>query len=191
MCTGFKYCHSAVLKPYALLHSLRHSAREKQLNRLVPPAERHFPVTSQLGVPLDLAGVVQWIPPPRGGRWGAGGLPRLGTADQPTSGASGSKIPQGHRPVRSVDGSSAPSDPANPSPLYPCTPNTHHPVPPIPLTPPNPVLPRLLSELTPTPGMKGSWRLSPTPRGSVVAVGQHTSLAWISGREEVLSEAPH
>ena len=35
--------------------------------------------------------VVQWIPPPRGGRWGAGGLPRLGTADQPTSGASGSK----------------------------------------------------------------------------------------------------
>ena len=43
-------------------------------------------------------------------------------------------------------------------------PNTHHPsVPPVPLTPPHPVLPRLLSEPTPPPGMKGSWRLSPPP----------------------------
>ena len=101
--------------------------------------------------------------------------------------------PQGHRPVRSVDGSSAPSAPANPSrPSSLRHPNTHYPfVPPIPYPPPQPVLPRLLSEPTPTPGMKGSWRLSPPSRGSVVAAGQHASLAWISGREGVLSEAPH
>ena len=91
-----------------------------------------------------------------------------------------------------VRGVAPPRVPASPlPPSIPCLPNTPYPfIPSLPHPYHNPVLSGL-GEPTRLPGMQGSWWLSPPPRGSVVAGGQHSSLARISGTGGALGGAPH
>ena len=91
--------------------------------------------------------------------------------------------PQGHRPVRSVDGSSAPSAPANPSPLYPCT--TKHPPSFCPAHSPNP-FPSCFTEAferaDPNPRDEGVLEVEP-PASRVSRGGRATRLFGLDFRE--------
>ena len=92
--------------------------------------------------------------------------------------------PQGHRPVRSVDGSSAPSAPANPSrPSSLPHPNTHHPFgPPMPLTPSSTCFTEAFERADPNPRDEGVLEVEP-PAARVSRGGWATRLFGLDFRE--------